>query len=113
VRQARAGFWPTVAASLSASHGQSPPTEAVGTSYSTGATANWDLDLWGSIRRSVENQRSSAQAQLATLANARLSAQADVATDYFALRAQDQLQKLLDDTVEAENAVLEDHRKPL
>jgi NodT family efflux transporter outer membrane factor (OMF) lipoprotein len=106
VRQARAGFWPTIAASLSASHGQSPPLERVGTSYSTGATANWDLDLWGAIRRNVENQRASAEAQLATLASARLSAQADLATDYFELRAQDQLQKLLDDTVGAETQSL-------
>jgi NodT family efflux transporter outer membrane factor (OMF) lipoprotein len=106
VRQARAGFWPTVAASLSATHGQNELSRGVSNSYSAGATANWDLDLWGSIRRNVENQRASAEAQLATLANARLSAQADLATDYFELRAQDQLQKLLDDTVEAETQSL-------
>jgi NodT family efflux transporter outer membrane factor (OMF) lipoprotein len=106
VSQARAGFWPTVAASLSATHGQSPLTQTVNSSYSTGATAAWDLDLWGSIRRTVENQRASAEAQAATLAGARLSAQADLATDYFELRAQDQLQKLLDDTVQAETLSL-------
>jgi len=40
------------------------------------------------------------------LAAARLSAQAQLATDYFELRAQDQLQKLLDDTVVAEQLSL-------
>ena len=42
----------------------------------------------------------------AALAAARLSAQAELATDYFELRAQDQLQKLLDDTVVAETLSL-------
>ena len=36
-----------------------------------------------------------------------------LATDYFELRAQDQLQKLLDDTVVAEQLSLENHREPL
>jgi len=48
----------------------------------------------------------SAQASSAALAAARLSAQAELATDYFELRAQDQLEKLLDDTVVAETLSL-------
>jgi NodT family efflux transporter outer membrane factor (OMF) lipoprotein len=63
---------------------------------------NWDIDIWGRIRRNTESNVASAQASAAALAAARLSAQAELATDYFELRAQDQLQKLLDDTVEAE-----------
>jgi NodT family efflux transporter outer membrane factor (OMF) lipoprotein len=120
VSQARAGFWPTVAASVSRQRGASgrPSTITNGAGVpiattsrsaitnSAGLSANWDLDIWGKIRRTTESNRASAQASAAALAGARLSAQAELATDYFELRAQDQLQKLLDDTVEAETQSL-------
>jgi NodT family efflux transporter outer membrane factor (OMF) lipoprotein len=64
------------------------------------------LDIWGQIRRSVEENRASAAASAAALASARLSAQAALATDYFELRAQDQLALLLDDIVEAQKQSL-------
>jgi NodT family efflux transporter outer membrane factor (OMF) lipoprotein len=101
VAQARAGFWPTVTASLSRQRRAAGATPSQITN-SAGLSANWSLDIWGRIRRTAESNRASAQASAAALAGARLSAQAALATDYFELRAQDQLQKLLDDTVEAE-----------
>jgi NodT family efflux transporter outer membrane factor (OMF) lipoprotein len=76
------------------------------TTFNAGASANWTLDVWGQIRRTVESDKASAQASAAALAAARLSAQSTLATDYFELRAQDQLQKLLDDTVVAEQLSL-------
>jgi NodT family efflux transporter outer membrane factor (OMF) lipoprotein len=125
VSQARAGFWPTIAASLSRDHtggalssttangaassGAVPPVTANSRSRivnSAGVSASWDLDVWGQIRRTVESNRASAQASAAALAAARLSAQAELATDYFELRAQDQLQRLLDATVVAEQLSL-------
>ncbi len=120
VAQARAGFWPTVTASLSRQRGAAgvPTTITNGAgapvttssrspiTNSAGLSASWDLDLWGKIRRTAESNRASAQASAAALAAARLSAQAALATDYFELRAQDQLQTLLDDTVEAETVSL-------
>jgi NodT family efflux transporter outer membrane factor (OMF) lipoprotein len=120
VSQARAGFWPTIAANLGAQReGSGAPgnlTSASGVPITTtshtqntvtaGVSANWDIDIWGRIRRNAESNVASAQASSAALAAARLSAQAELATDYFALRAQDQLQKLLDDTVEAETLSL-------
>ncbi|MEP6548182.1 MAG: efflux transporter outer membrane subunit [Gammaproteobacteria bacterium] len=117
VAQARAGFWPTVGASAGVQRGGSPLTtlNAAGqpitttrsqTTYSAGVSGNWALDIWGQIRRSTESNRAAAQAGAAALAAARLSAQAELAIDYFELRAQDQLQKLLDDTVIAEQQSL-------
>ncbi len=120
VAQARAGYWPTVSASVSRQWtGAGVPTTVtnnagvpvVATSRaritdSAGLSAAWDLDIWGKIRRTVESNRASAQASAAALAAARLSAQGALATDYFELRVQDQLQKLLDDTVEAETLSL-------
>jgi NodT family efflux transporter outer membrane factor (OMF) lipoprotein len=64
------------------------------------------LDIWGQIRRTVESDRASAQASVAALAAATLSAQGELATDYFELRAQDELQRLLDDIVVAEQLSL-------
>jgi NodT family efflux transporter outer membrane factor (OMF) lipoprotein len=106
VAQAQAGFWPTLSANFSATRGKNEPATPVRTQYDAGAAANWDLDVWGSIRRTVESDRASAESSAALLADAQLSAQAELATDYFELRAQDQLQKLLDDTVVAETLSL-------
>jgi NodT family efflux transporter outer membrane factor (OMF) lipoprotein len=105
VAQARAGFWPTLAGTFGRTRIGEPGFPARN-EWSAGASANWDLDIWGGIRRTVESDRASAQASSAALASARLSAQADLATDYFELRAQDQNQKLLDDTVDAETQSL-------
>jgi len=105
VAQARAGFWPTVGVSAAQTHGAVAGARAHITD-SAGISANWALDIWGQIRRTTESNRASAQAGAAALAAARLSAQAALATDYFELRAQDQLQKLLDDTVVAEQLSL-------
>src|SRR5579863_4995953 len=105
VAQARAGFWPTVGVNAGRARGSTDggPTRTLD---SAGVTASWDLDIWGQIRRNTESNRASAQSSAAALAAARLSAQAALATDYFELRAQDQLQKLLDDTVVAEQLSL-------
>jgi NodT family efflux transporter outer membrane factor (OMF) lipoprotein len=105
VAQARAGFWPTIAASVGRQRGAELGAPA-STTDSAGISGNWTLDIWGQIRRTTESDRASAQSSAAALAAARLSAQADLATDYFELRAQDQLQKLLDDTVVAEQLSL-------
>jgi NodT family efflux transporter outer membrane factor (OMF) lipoprotein len=81
------------------SSGSLSRTRGVTTNYSLEANANWDVDVWGKIRRTVESDVAAAQASAADIANARLSAQASLATDYFALRSADSLQRLLDDTV--------------
>jgi NodT family efflux transporter outer membrane factor (OMF) lipoprotein len=132
VDQARAGYWPTLngnaskirngsssgsftSLSTGSSSGGSTttgvstviPTKSATTStYNAGISASWVIDIWGQIRRTVESDKASAQSSAAALAAARLSAQATLATDYFELRAQDQLQRLLDDTVVAEQLSL-------
>jgi NodT family efflux transporter outer membrane factor (OMF) lipoprotein len=84
------------------SFGGGPRTE-----YSLTGSVTWDLDVWGRIRREVESNVAGAQVSAADLANARLSAQATLATDYFDLRAEDALSKLLADTVTAYRRALE------
>ena len=58
-------------------------------------TGSWDLDVWGRIRRTIESNAANAQASAADVANARLSAQAQLAVAYFNMRAADLLQRIL------------------
>jgi NodT family efflux transporter outer membrane factor (OMF) lipoprotein len=123
VRQAQAGFWPQVSLNASRTRtvqggnglGSSTGSTIIGSSVGktttstitdVGVSGNWEIDLWGQIRRQTEGDRASMQASEAALAGARLSAQAQLAIDYFLLRAQDQLQIILDDIVAAEQLSL-------
>jgi NodT family efflux transporter outer membrane factor (OMF) lipoprotein len=65
------------------------------TTYTVPISGTWDLDVWGQIRRQIESDTSGAQASAADLDNAKLSAQAQLATAYFNLRASDSLIELL------------------
>jgi NodT family efflux transporter outer membrane factor (OMF) lipoprotein len=105
VQQSQAGFWPQITATASRERGNQAPDGGKFTD-SAGLAASWDIDVWGQLRRTLENSTTSAQASAAALAAAQLSAQATLATDYFELRAQDQLQHLLDDTVVAQQLSL-------
>jgi NodT family efflux transporter outer membrane factor (OMF) lipoprotein len=62
---------------------------------------NYEIDLWGRIRRSITSAQEQAQASAADLETVRLSLHAELAMDYFGLRAADGQKKLLDDTVVA------------
>ncbi len=123
VREAEASFFPTISVSgsrersveglgsLSAETGSLGSLGSVGSSSgqitqtlnTVSASANWSLDIWGQTRRTVESEKASAQASAAALATTLLTAQADLATDYFELRAQDQLVFLLNDIVAADD----------
>ena len=50
---------------------------------------SYEVDLWGRVRRSFQSARADAQASLAAFYNVLLTLQADVAQNYFALRALD------------------------
>lgn len=69
--------------------------------FQTNFATQWEVDLWGRLRRTLEANKATAQASAADLANARLSAQAQLATAYFTLRAADDQARLLADTVAA------------
>jgi NodT family efflux transporter outer membrane factor (OMF) lipoprotein len=105
VREAQAGYWPTISVGL----GRSRQRQGAGPTHnitSASGSLSWPLDIWGTVRRSVESNKASAQLSEAALAAARLAAQAELAIDYFQLRGQDQLQVLLDDTVSADQTAL-------
>jgi NodT family efflux transporter outer membrane factor (OMF) lipoprotein len=76
------------------------PTASVGrVSKTNGFTANWEIDLWGKVRRSVEAGTAAAEASADELAAAKLSLQAQVAQKYFLLRVYDAEIRLLRDSV--------------
>ncbi len=62
---------------------------------------NYEIDLWGRIRRGVTYARAQAQASAADMENVRLSLHAELAMDYFDLRSADGQEKLLDDTIKS------------
>lgn len=61
--------------------------------------ASWTPDVWGRIGRKVEGDEAEAQASAADLASVRLSMQVTLAKNYFYLRAQDELKRLLEQQV--------------
>jgi NodT family efflux transporter outer membrane factor (OMF) lipoprotein len=71
------------------------------TSATLEGTASWTLDVWGQVRRLVEENSATAQADEATLANATLSEQALLATTVIELRVADALIDLDQNTVDA------------
>jgi len=102
VGEARAAFYPTVdanASALRANAGSKGAGSRAVVSVSTGAS--WEIDVWGKIRRSVESEVAGAQASAADLAAAKLSAQSLLAVQYFQLRVDDELERLLNETADA------------
>jgi NodT family efflux transporter outer membrane factor (OMF) lipoprotein len=68
---------------------------------------NYEVDLWGRVRRSVTSSIERAQASAADVETARLSLHAELALDYFNLRSADAQEKLLAETVQAYKAALQ------
>jgi NodT family efflux transporter outer membrane factor (OMF) lipoprotein len=113
IREAQAALFPTATAEYSATRtrtgglagttggsavGAALPTRYT-TLYSVPISGTWDLDVWGRLRRQIESNTAAAQASAADLDNAKLSAQAQLATAYFNLRAADSLIALLESTI--------------
>lgn len=69
--------------------------------YNLQLGATWEPDLWGKVRRGIENAKGTAQASYADYANAKLSAEMELAADYITLRMLDEQKRFDDDTVKA------------
>lgn len=91
----------TGSSTRSGSAGSTTGTRTTSNSQSLEASASWELDIWGKLRRTLEENKASAQASAAELANITLSAQSELAQDYFQLRIMDQQIALYQQSVDA------------
>jgi NodT family efflux transporter outer membrane factor (OMF) lipoprotein len=120
VRQARSQYFPTVSTNPNLVYSRPSPAELNGltggssgvsiksyTDYSLPFDASWEPDFWGKVRNTVRANVYAAQASAADLENVLLSEQAELAVDYYELRAQDSLKQLLDSTVVAYQETLD------
>lgn len=90
--QSRAGLFPSVSydASTTRSSSHSNGQRSTSNAHQAELSASWELDLWGKQRRTLEENRASAEASAAELANMTLSTQSELAQDYFELRVMDE-----------------------
>jgi efflux transporter, outer membrane factor (OMF) lipoprotein, NodT family len=110
----RAALFPTVGASSGASTNLAsanrpfvlPNRDNYYNDLTLEGRASWEPDFFGRVRREVESASASAQASAADLDGLRLTLQAQLAVDYFQLRALDQQKQLLDTTVDADRETL-------
>ena len=120
VREARSQYFPTVTVGGSYTRSQASSNVKSASSTSTGtpsgaqtqlfslpADISWEPDLWGKVRNAVHASQYQAQLSAADLENERLTEQASLAEFFFEIRGQDALQKLLNETVEADRKALQ------
>jgi NodT family efflux transporter outer membrane factor (OMF) lipoprotein len=115
VREARAGYFPTVTANPSLTKtgtgGKASTSSAntgnSGSDYALPVEASWAPDLWGRVRNTVHEFQYAAQVSAADLENERLTEQAALAEFFFELRGQDALQDLYNRTIDADRKALE------
>ena len=110
VRFNRAGLFPTISTTFGPSTIRESGHQPFLSSGSRGGHSgdillsldmSYEVDLWGRVRRTIAASRNEMQATAADLETARLSLQAELAIDYFELRAADAQQRLLNATVKA------------
>ena len=114
VRAAHASLFPTIGATGSATRERASTLNTGGNTAARVVNAgslegnvSWAPDLWGQVRRTIEQNAATAQASEATLANATLSEQVALATAIIELRTTDANIDLLQKTVEAYQHYLE------
>jgi NodT family efflux transporter outer membrane factor (OMF) lipoprotein len=116
IAEARAQYWPTITTSPGWSRNKSSgnlgrsSTANAGSTTSTWAfpfDVSWTPDFFGKIRNEVREAQYGAQVSAADLENEKLVEEASLAEFFFELRGQDALQKILDDTVKADQNTLD------
>ncbi len=116
----RSALFPTVTGSASGQHSQafsggsatsigagtgngagvgSNTVTTSGSRYALSIGASWEPDLWGRLGNAVSQAKANAEASAGDLANATLSAQGELATNYVELRGIDAQIVLLDATI--------------
>jgi NodT family efflux transporter outer membrane factor (OMF) lipoprotein len=122
IREAHAQYFPTVTAGFGFSRSRTSSNTSSGftgtggigsfggqqiSQFTTPVDISWAPDLFGRIRNTVRSNQAAAQASAADLENERLLVQASLAETYFQIRGQDLLQTILNDTVQADQQILD------
>ncbi|MDP9087542.1 MAG: efflux transporter outer membrane subunit [Pseudomonadota bacterium] len=113
--EANAGLFPSLASSALATRNRqsdhrplrssSQPSEYL--DYAIGASASYEIDLWGRVHNIATIGKVNAQASAADLEAVRLSLEAELANDYLTLRGLDVEIDLLKNTVQAYQRALD------
>lgn len=116
-QSARGALWPQLNATLgktragqgagSSTSSQAVQVSGIRTTYNAALNASWEIDIWGRLRRTLEANRASAEASLATLAAMRLSMQSELVQNYLQLRVMDQQKRLLTETADTYRRVVQ------
>jgi NodT family efflux transporter outer membrane factor (OMF) lipoprotein len=115
IQEARAQYWPTITAAPTWRRTRSSANQTFSTAATTGKTATlwnapldvaWTPDFWDKIHNEVRQAEYTAQANAADLELEKLAVQASLAEFFFEIRGQDMLQKILNDTVAADQKSL-------
>ena len=116
IAEARAQFWPSITTNPGFSRSRSSGNLQNSSQANTGRTSSmwsapldvsWTPDFWGKIRNQVREAQYTAQASAADLEVEKLTEQASLAEYYFEIRGQDMLQKILNETVAADQKALD------
>lgn len=107
--QARAGLFPQVGADASLTRNRQSDNRPLRggnqpdyySSDTVEASFGYELDIWGRVRNSVAQGKAEMQASGDDLAAIRLSLQAELASDFMALRGYDRQSAVLSETVDA------------
>jgi NodT family efflux transporter outer membrane factor (OMF) lipoprotein len=123
VRETRAQLFPTL--SIGGAYNRSQASSNIGSSsnsntgvpagtqsqlFSLPADVSWEPDLWDKVRNAIRSSQYQAQLTAADLENERLTEQASLAEFFFEIRGQDELQKILNDTVDADQKAVESEK---
>lgn len=105
VQEQRASLFPEIGLTTSAdrSGGKDVATES---RYRLSIGGSWEPDIWGRLRAGVSAASAGAEASAAELAAARLSAQGELAVNYFLVREADAQLALLATTIEGYQRIL-------
>ncbi len=116
IAEARAQYWPTITAAPAFNRSRSSGNLRNSSTANTGQTStlwsapldvSWTPDFWGKIRNEVHTEQYAAQVSEADLEVEKLTEQASLAEYYFEIRGQDMLQRILNETVAADQKSLD------
>jgi NodT family efflux transporter outer membrane factor (OMF) lipoprotein len=109
---AQAAYYPTIFSLFNASRQGTSSTAVIpnsGTTFNdllTGLDLSYEVDVWGRVRNTVKSAEKRMKASAMDTASIFLTLQAELAADYFSLRAADANQVIYDQTVRAYQAEL-------